>query len=208
MRVHDGVPKATFDGLPHVELDGDSDVLIPVTRLHHLPEVDQFVDDLSPVVDAHVEAIASVAQPFLLAVSELSQNAVEHGRSDLGCYVAAQRYPAESSLRLCIADLGPGIPEHLRRHQYPDLADDASAIKLAMQEGVSGTGEKSRGYGLSQVMEEVMAAANVPWAELTIRSAYGRYIARLSGEDISETCDSTPYKRGSWVSFEFRSPRT
>jgi hypothetical protein len=205
MRIHADLPSGTFQGLREVAEHDRSDVLIPITRLYELPEVDYFVDDLSPVVNAHVDQIAAVGQPFLLAVSELSQNGVEHGRSASGCYVAAQRYPSRSSLALCIADLGGGIPEHLRR-EYPDISDDALAIEKAMREGVSGTGNSDRGYGLPQVMEEVMKSASVPWATLNIRSGYGSYRASLRGEVINETPSASSYKRGTWVSFEFGAP--
>lgn len=51
-------------------------------------------------------------------MGELCDNARVHGRNDLGVYVAADRVERpRRSFRLAIADLGIGIPEHIRRRR-------------------------------------------------------------------------------------------
>lgn len=204
MRIDHDLPDGTFDSLLTVREHDQRDVLIPVNRLHEFRDVDQLVDSLSPIVDAHVAAVKRLAQPFLLAVSELCGNAVEHGQGRTGCYVAAQRYRTGPSLQLAIADLGIGIPEHLRQ-RYPDLKDDGAAIMRATQEGVSGTGDQHRGYGFSQVIEEA-AAADVPFGVLIIRSGRGLVQVSQRPKEWVTMALEAPYKRGSWISFEFGAP--
>lgn len=50
---------------------------------------------------------------------------------------------------VAIADLGVGIPEHLRQ-QYPEWHDDAFAIGQALEYGVTGTGDPHRGTGFQR----------------------------------------------------------
>jgi signal transduction histidine kinase len=71
---------------------------------------------LQPLID-HFDDAAVVRDAVLMAISELCQNAVEHGTSDAGCVVAASRGEADglSQIMLGVGDYGVGIPEHIRR---------------------------------------------------------------------------------------------
>jgi hypothetical protein len=201
MRVSAGLPDGTFDGLKKVSETDQREALIPVTRLHQLPEVDSLADNLAPLIGAHLAEVKLPLQPFFVAVSELAGNAVEHGRSESGCYVAAQRYRAQKRLTLAIADLGIGVPEHVRQ-RYPEWTDDARAIAMATQEAVSGTSEQHRGYGFYWVLEEAKAAEQVGYAQLTVRSSRGQYTVTMKGDQLTHRRADRGYKRGTWVCFE------
>lgn len=76
-----------------------------------------------------------------MAIAELCDNALQHGRNDLGGYIAADRIvEPRREMRLVIADLGIGIPEHIRT-RHPEWHDDTAAITRALARGVSGTGD-------------------------------------------------------------------
>jgi hypothetical protein len=201
MRVNDGLPNDTFKGLKKVSETDQREVLIPVTRLHELGEVDALADNLAPLIGAHLAEVKLPLQPFFVAVSELAGNAVEHGRSESGCYVAAQRYRSQKRLTLAIADLGIGVPEHVRQ-RYPEWTDDGRAIAMATQEAISGTSDQHRGYGFYWVLEEVRAADQVGYAQLTIRSSRGEYTATMRGDRLTDRRTERGYKRGTWVCFE------
>lgn len=83
---------------------------------------------------------------------ELAGNAREHGSK---CYIVAQTHTGRTSrapgLRLAVADFGLGFANTLQEH-YGDMTN-SEAIVRAFEEQVSGTGDKKRGFGLSQIAE-------------------------------------------------------
>ncbi len=203
MHVHSELPPQTFGALPVVRERDRRDVLIPLTRLSELREVDRMHEAVAELIFNHVDHdIASVADAFALGMSELAQNGVEHGRaSPTGCYVAAQRYRKPTSrLVLAIADLGVGIPEHLRQ-RYPDIKEDHAVIDLATRERSTGTGRADRGFGFSQTIEEIQAA-HVSSASILVRSGHGRLAIRFRDGGVTRRSEVTPYKRGTWVTVE------
>lgn len=108
------------------------------------------------------------------ASGELCDNAISHsGESPI--FVAAQRYTGRTSrpparLELAVADVGIGIPSHLRGNpRYSEVEEDPEAIALALKPGVTGTRDH-RGYGFHDVLE---AAQRVGMGELLIFSGRG-----------------------------------
>ena len=206
MRVNRGLPTGTFPDLPQISEHDQRDVLVPITRLSELTEVDVLAQDLSQLVFAQHADLAFLADAIHMGVSELCANAVEHGESPHGCYVAAQRYGGSRPRSvLAIGDLGVGIPSHVRR-LHPDLTPDQRAIEEATKPGISGAqieGGTPRGYGFHHVFEEARAAAALRYAALEIRSGKGLYRAKLSaGGDLQGQRRRHGNKRGSWVTLE------
>lgn len=206
MRIDRGLPAGTFPELPHVAEHDQRDVLVPITRLRELTEVDALAEDLSQLVYAQGSDLAFLADAIHMGFSELCANAVEHGDSPHGCYVAAQRYarPKPHSM-LAVGDLGIGIPNHVRRLN-PDLTPDQRAIEEATKPGISGAqieGGTPRGYGFHHVFEEARAAAALRYAKLEIRSCKGLYRANLNARgELRGQRNASGNKRGSWVSLE------
>ena len=90
------------------------------------------------------------------AMGELIDNAIDHGASGEGAFVAAQVYSGATSgrrgLEVAICDTGVGVLAHLRRNpKHADIPDSADALKQAFIPGVSGTTE-DRGNGLSDLL--------------------------------------------------------
>ncbi len=204
VHIGDDLPHGTFSGLPSVRERDRRDVLIPIRNVRTLPEVDVLTHEVAELVEAHADtSVASLAQTFLLAVSELTGNAVEHGRNSTGAYLAAQRYRTgqpDARLVIAVADLGMGIPEHVRQ-RYPEWTDDAQAIENATIERVSGTGNPHRGFGISQVLDEI-AASPIEHAELQLRAGRGVLRSRVIGMEQLKERREVPYKRGTWVTLE------
>lgn len=86
-------------------------------------------------------------------MTELTNNAWQHGSP---CYVVAQTHTGNTSgtpgLHLGIADFGDGFARSLVSY-HP--RDEATAILLAFEEGVSGTGDGARGLGLAHALDAV-----------------------------------------------------
>ena len=94
---------------------------------------------------------AANVRPELVEVfSELVNNAAEHGMTEEGAH-AHVRYVQHRRCRafdMVVADSGPGIRATLEENpEIPRPETDAGAIGLAVQELVSGTGDRTRGIG-------------------------------------------------------------
>lgn len=199
MRIGTGLSETLFESLPRVREHDRRDVLIPVTQLHEANDVDAFAESLYTLLHGHSDDVASLEEPISMAVSELCGNAVEHGANPLGCYVAGQRYGTR--VVLAIADLGCGVPAHLRR-RHPGVGDDARALERALDEGMTGTTEPHRGLGFHWVVEAAREA-NVPHARLEVRAGEGAVKRRLSGSgSVTTAASSAPRKQGTWVTLE------
>ena len=91
--------------------------------------------------------------------AELALNAVQHAESEVGAFGLIQFYESQNGRRFvcAVADGGIGIRRSLEKN--PALRDrvpyDWAAIEVAIQEGVSGTGSKTRGIGLYGVAEDM-----------------------------------------------------
>lgn len=182
---------------------GDPEVIIRPTRLVELTEVDLLADTMvQPLVD-HFDDAAVVRDAILMAISELCQNAVEHGTSPAGCVVAASRGEADgiSKIMLGIGDLGIGIPNHIRQ-AHPELVLDEHAIGRALDEGVSGTERSDRGYGFSWVLKETLSSAATS-AEMLIRSGEGTFRREIVDARIKDHGWRTPEAGGSWIACDW-----
>lgn len=91
------------------------------------------------------------------ACNELLDNAVEHGASSTGAFIAAQTYTGVTTeqprLELAVCDTGIGVLDHLRQNlAYQHLTADVHALEEALRSGVSGTTD-TRGNGLDDLIE-------------------------------------------------------
>lgn len=190
-------------GIAQALVEDDPDVIIRPTRLSELTEVDGLADRLlQPLVD-HFDDVAVVRDAVLMAISELCQNAVEHGASDAGCVVAASRGEADGSsqIMLGIGDCGIGIPAHIRRN-HPDFVVDEHAIGQALQEGVSGTRRPHRGNGFTWVLRETMSSA-ASSAEMFIRAGKGAFRREIVDARVKDHGWNSPSTQGTWIACDW-----
>ena len=90
-------------------------------------------------------------------VGELGNNAFDHNLGKWptgisGAVIIGQRYPTKSQLNLSVADPGIGFKASLHRKD-PNLSSETEAIKLALEKGVSGRIEETRGNGLKFIQD-------------------------------------------------------
>lgn len=200
MHADRGLPAGTFRELPSIRETDRSTVLIPVTKLLTLPDVDAFAEQLVPLLWDQNDDIAGMSDAIAMAISELCGNAVDHGKNDVGCLVAAQCYGANKRVEIAIGDLGAGIPGHMRR-RHRGLGSDDAVIAHALGEGVTGTGSPTRGQGFYWVLDEARQA-RVASARLDIRSGKGRVRRSLGPAGrISTRQLEGPNKRGTWIAY-------
>jgi hypothetical protein len=185
--------------------------ILPLRRFGTFPDVEDIALETVDLLHRQSEAVGCWGNAMFAAVSELCNNALQHGKNELGAYVVAERTANRggSELRLAIADLGIGIPEHIRS-QHPEWQDDTAAIARAIERGVSGTGDIYRGNGFSEVFDEALQTDLVrarSAAIVDIRSGRGRVSVELvGGVKKAEGHQGQIPRRGAWITYTIATP--
>jgi hypothetical protein len=183
------------------------DALLPLRRLHTHHDVEDAAAEATEVLEHQAIDLAVWGDAMHMALGELCDNALQHGavRNELGAYVAADRVDHPQRLfRLAIADLGIGIPEHIRAH-HPEWHDDGAAIARALERGVSGTGDPHRGNGFAEVFDKAVEdqlVRSMSAATLDIRSGKGRVAVELVAGHKKVTAPPVDApRRGTWITY-------
>jgi hypothetical protein len=135
-----------------------------------------------------------------MAVGELGDNAVTHGRSDLGVRVAASIGESGRVVEFAIGDLGVGIPNHIRQ-THPEWGDDTAAIAKALETGVSGVRDPQRGNGFFHIQDAALTA-RLSAAQMEIYAANGFLRLQIVQASFVPTpLNATAHKRGTWISY-------
>jgi anti-sigma regulatory factor (Ser/Thr protein kinase) len=197
-----GLSPEVVTGLPEPD---DSAPLLGITRLAGDNDVEDAAQHAVEVLHRQTGAIAGWGDALHMGISELCDNAVHHGANRLGAYVAADRITEpRREFRLVIADLGIGIPEHIR-DRYPEWQDDTAAIAQVLRRGVTSSDDPERGNGFSETIDYALEQQLVQLSsavELDIRAATGRVGVHLIGgtKQVKDGLVTTP-RRGTWISY-------
>ena len=125
---------------------------LPIIRIEKISDVDYkenvvnyFAEDISEIFakNSGVNRI-SVKNSISYVISEIFQNAFEHGKDDI--YIFAQYYKTKKFLDVCIADGGVGIAD-----SYNNTYTDKEGVEKALSGDSSKSteyGDGERGYGL------------------------------------------------------------
>jgi anti-sigma regulatory factor (Ser/Thr protein kinase) len=111
---------------------------MPLRKISNSNDIRDVVADISALL--HLEDNPDSLAAVQYCVSELLRNVIEHSGSAGGALICAQNYIDANPRRVAIAvaDCGVGISEHLGRVHGEALENDAVALNLAMQPGVTG----------------------------------------------------------------------
>lgn len=161
------------------------------------------VDDLAEKVGNLVTAYyPHTAGPVVArACNELLDNAVEHGASPEGAFIAAQTYTGATTkqprLELAVCDNGIGVLRHLRlnpAHQH--LNTDVHALEEALRNGVTGTSD-TRGNGLGDLIDGGRKHGTI---RFHIRSGAGEITVMAMGQRRTVTPGTRPDQtKGTWA---------
>lgn len=116
------------------------------------------------------DAGADVIEVLKFCMTEIFRNSIEHGESDWVRY-CGQYWPTKNIAEIAIIDNGIGIKSSLNQNPELDIVDDISAIKLAMEAGVSGSAWKYKRIKKPNHWQN---------------SGYGLYMARRICEDYGK----------------------
>jgi anti-sigma regulatory factor (Ser/Thr protein kinase) len=171
--------------------------LLPIVTLRHARRT---ADALGDVLERELPAAApSVLRAARFVIEELGANIVQHsGVADTG-FGTVRAWPEKARLQVAFADAGMGFLASLQRH--PELAsrvqDDAEAIQLAVQKGLSSVGGRTNmGLGLGVLCD----LSDRLDAELWIASGTALWHRRTAPHGLRvATTRAVPILVGTWI---------
>ena len=183
--------------------------LPPENRADHstvLMEVVSLTQDTAEDVVARMGRLVGArlgqagARLMIKAFGELIDNAVSHGKSESGAFLAVQAYSGETSGRAgveaAVSDVGVGVLAHLRGNpEHRTLGSSEEALRQAVREKVTGTVE-ARGYGLS---DAVKGASRCGAAQLILWSGDAVACASTEGDDVHWSFQPGTSIAGTWA---------
>tara|TARA_R110002012_G_scaffold296165_1_gene493309 strand:- start:2373 stop:3257 length:885 start_codon:yes stop_codon:yes gene_type:complete len=111
-------------------------------------------------------------------IKELFNNISDHTDSEVGS-IFAQWFPNERTIRISLADLGPGIPATARR-VVPDMSD-TQAVQRAFEDGFTAKSHpNNQGVGLHYLKQNVVMNLN---GRLEIHSGYAEVKIQKAGNE-------------------------
>ena len=168
-------------------MDTETGYALPPSSFHTMREAQELADALERNLATHHPEAASISGVAVETLSELLNNAAEHGMSDAGaqCHVRVLPHRRGSCLDIVVADSGPGIRATLASNpDLPPTESDREAIALAIQELISGTGAPARGLRLWITVVEMRR----PGRKLQIHSGAGLLtMYGIAEPEITET---------------------
>lgn len=102
------------------------------TQIRTTDDLKTTIANLVPLLHAPAE----VADPIRYVFSEMVRNSLEHSQSPVGAFVCAQYFKESGTISIGIADSGIGVRSSMSRSH--SVIDDQSAIRLALQPGITG----------------------------------------------------------------------
>jgi hypothetical protein len=120
-------------------------------QLRLVKGIDALVTEtLTEIIEHHVQLSLGLKGSLRMSLLETMTNVIDHSEVD-EYYVCAWSYPMSKKLRLCITDLGIGIPNSLRKSpKYRIITDDNELIAQSTEPGVTSR-ERRAGLGLDHI---------------------------------------------------------
>ena len=183
-----------------------SDVLLEITRIEKSDDihfiVDRVRDRAGSILEAHLHYDERAIHHFIVALSEVCQNILEHSQN-IG-YVGIQKYfyaksLAKNVVKIAVMDLGIGIKNSLSPRfssVYGERWSDLLAIEKALVHGASRYEDIGRGQGLMAVRKLVQK-----WnGKISIRSGTAKFSLLPSWEKGSGRHSGVAFFPGTQIS--------
>ena len=156
------------------ERAGGSDVLLEITPIERSGDIHFIVgtvrDRAQAILAAHLHYDERTINGFIVALSEVCQNIIEHSENKGFVGIQKYHYPAlrRNIVKIAVMDVGIGFRRSLS-HRFK-LTSDHEAIDKALLHGASRHEDEGRGHGLAAVRRFV-----TQWdGRLSIRSGTAR----------------------------------
>jgi anti-sigma regulatory factor (Ser/Thr protein kinase) len=159
---------------PPAPTSSESDVLLEITPIERAGDIHYIVgrvrDRAQSILAAHLKYDEKAINGFIVALSEVCQNIIEHSENKGFVGIQKYRFPSlgKNIVKIAVMDAGVGFRRSLS--QRVKLADDLEAIEKALLHGLSRHDDEGRGHGLAAVRRFVEQ-----WrGKLSIRSGTAR----------------------------------
>jgi len=153
---------------------GDSDVLLEITPIERANDIHYIVgrveERAQAILARHLRYDNRAINGFIVALSEICQNIVEHSENKGFVGIQKYRYPSlgKNIVKIAVMDAGIGFRKSLSSRFK--LKGDLEAIEKALLHGASRYEEVGRGHGLAAVRR----FAELWQGRLSIRSGTAR----------------------------------
>ena len=151
----------------------DSDQrFVSLQKISDFEDVNPIAAKLTDMVTTRLHINTSVRGAIDYAFGEIMDNIVQHSGSRLGGIAAAQFYPAQGYLELCVSDCGKGIAETMSTNSAYRGLTPLELMSKAFEEGCGektgaeflGSDGAGMGMGLTITERLVRATHGVLWA--------------------------------------------
>jgi len=166
----------TLDPLqvPAPARSGASDVLLEITSIEKANDIHYIVGKVrersQAILERHLRYDDRAMNGFIVALSEVCQNIIEHSENKGFVGIQKYRYPSlnRNIVKIAVMDVGIGFRKSLSSRFK--LRGDLDAIEKALLHGASRHEDEGRGHGLAGVRKFV----NEWQGKLSIRSGSAR----------------------------------
>jgi len=162
------------DGNTKYQRNADSDVLLEITPIEKTNDIHFIVgkvrDRAQAILATHLHYDERAINGFIVALSEICQNIIEHSENKGFVGIQKYRFPSlnKNIVKIAVMDVGIGFMKSLS--QRFKLPNDLEAIDKALLQGASRYEDEGRGHGLAGVRKFV----NHWNGKLSIRSGTAR----------------------------------
>jgi anti-sigma regulatory factor (Ser/Thr protein kinase) len=191
--------------VPKRPFDAPSDMLLPVTPIRVFDDVNDVVGKIQEraqrILAAEVNLVPQATVRFVMTLSEVCQNIVEHAGA--GGWVAVQTYKWRKRLgrkvaMIAVSDSGIGFRRSLEATQARKVGErwgDGAALELALMHNVSRYRDPGRGQGLYHIRSYVSR-----WrGKMSVRSGTARITIVPDWDDDQPLVEHLPFFPGSQV---------
>lgn len=186
-KLNDYLSQIGFNVFFHLNgKDIHRDTTVEIKQLRALEPL--YIENLIVLIDSRMRLSQGVKDSLKMSIQEILTNVFDHSKSDSGCFICAQYYPAKRTIRLCITDFGVGILYNLKG-KYHRITNDIEAIREAVKEGVTSR-PQSAGFGLTNIRNFL----KVNEGTLTIISGKGKvnfYSNKVESYNMSKGFEGT-----------------
>jgi hypothetical protein len=145
------------------------------------------IEKLIEIIDYHLRISAGLKGSLQMSLLEMMTNVVDHsGVNDY--FICCHNYPEKKQIRLCMADMGIGIPDSLRK-KYKERKSDRQLIIMATEEGISTRPERA-GLGLTHIKKFL----KVNKGQLCIISGKGKVFWKFDQNKMFQQTIQTAFK--------------
>jgi anti-sigma regulatory factor (Ser/Thr protein kinase) len=118
---------------------------------------EQVADDIIKILENHLYGLENIKNGMNYALNEIVNNVFHHAASPVHGVICAQSYPKNQRIDVAVVDFGRGIAASLRSNPENKISSNEEALRLAIQQRVTGRPGYNSGEGLFFTTEIIRA---------------------------------------------------